>query len=67
MNVKTLKKEIEADTRKWKDLPCSWEGIINSKNDSLDSMQRPSKLQQNSSQTLKEQYSTSYRKAKNPA
>ena len=66
MNVKTLKKEIEADTRKWKDLPCSWEGIINSKNDSLDSMQRTSKLQQNSSQTLKEQYSTSYRKAKNP-
>jgi hypothetical protein len=23
---KTLKKEIEEDTRRWKDLPCSWIG-----------------------------------------
>ena len=23
-NFKTLKKDIEEDTRKWKDLPCSW-------------------------------------------
>ena len=23
---KSLKKEIEEDTRKWKDLPCSWIG-----------------------------------------
>ena len=23
-NFKALKKEIEEDTRKWKDLPCSW-------------------------------------------
>ena len=25
-NIKALKKEIEEDTRKWKDLPCSWIG-----------------------------------------
>jgi hypothetical protein len=30
-NYKTLKKEIEEDTRKWKDLPCSCIGIINVK------------------------------------
>ena len=28
-NFKSLKKEIEEDTRKWKDLPCSWVGGIN--------------------------------------
>ena len=28
-NFKSLKKEIEEDTRKWKDLPCSWVGRIN--------------------------------------
>ena len=28
-NFKSLKKEIEEDTRKWKDLPCSWIGKIN--------------------------------------
>ena len=28
-NLKALKKEIEGDTRKWKDLPCSWTGRIN--------------------------------------
>ena len=26
---KSLKKENEEDTRKWKDLPCSWVGKIN--------------------------------------
>ena len=26
---KTLKKEIEEDTNKWKHIPCSWIGIIN--------------------------------------
>lgn len=26
---KTLKKEIEENTRKWKDCPCSWTGRIN--------------------------------------
>ena len=28
-NFKSLKKEIEEDTRKWKDLPCSWIGRMN--------------------------------------
>jgi hypothetical protein len=28
MNYKTFKKEIE-DTRRWKGLPCSWIGRIN--------------------------------------
>ena len=28
-NFKSLKKEIEEDLRKWKDLPCSWIGKIN--------------------------------------
>ncbi|KAL6084019.1 hypothetical protein STEG23_029934 [Scotinomys teguina] len=28
-NFKTLKKELEEDLRKWKDLPCSWVGKIN--------------------------------------
>jgi hypothetical protein len=28
-NYKFLKKEIEEDYRKWRDLPCSWIGRIN--------------------------------------
>jgi hypothetical protein len=28
-NFKSLKKEIEEDIRRWKDLPCSWNGRIN--------------------------------------
>ena len=28
-NFKSLKKEIEVDLRRWKDLPCSWIGRIN--------------------------------------
>ena len=28
-NFKSLKKEIEEDIRKWKDLPCSWIVRIN--------------------------------------
>ena len=28
-NFKSLKKEIEEDTRKWKDFPCSWAGRSN--------------------------------------
>jgi hypothetical protein len=28
-NFKSLKKEIEKDLRRWKDLPCSWIGRIN--------------------------------------
>jgi hypothetical protein len=28
-NFKSLKKEVEEDLRRWKDLPCSWIGRIN--------------------------------------
>ena len=28
-NYKTLKKETEDDSKKWKDIPCSWIGRIN--------------------------------------
>ena len=28
-NYKTLKKEMEEDTSKWKNIPCSWIGRIN--------------------------------------
>ena len=28
-NYETLMKEIEDDTKKWKDIPCSWVGRIN--------------------------------------
>jgi hypothetical protein len=28
-NYKPLKKEIEENNRRWKDLPCSWIGRIN--------------------------------------
>jgi hypothetical protein len=28
-NFKSLKKEIEEDLRRWKNLPCSWIGRIN--------------------------------------
>ena len=31
-NCKTLMKEIEEDTNKWKDITCSWTGRINSVN-----------------------------------
>ena len=28
-NYKTLKKEIEDDTNKWKDIPCTWTELTN--------------------------------------
>jgi hypothetical protein len=28
-NFESLKKEIEEDIRRWKDLPCSWFGMVN--------------------------------------
>ena len=28
-NYKTLMKEIKDDTKRWKDIPCSWIGKIN--------------------------------------
>ena len=49
-NFKSLKKEIEEDTRKWKHLPCSWIGSINTvkmaiyQKQSINSMQSPSKI-----------------------
>ena len=55
-NFKSLKKEIEEDFRRWKDLPCLWIGRINivkkrlsCLKQSTDSMQSPSKFQLNSS------------------
>jgi hypothetical protein len=29
IRTSSLKKEIEEDLRRWKDLPCSWTGRIN--------------------------------------
>jgi hypothetical protein len=29
-NFKSLKKETEENIRRWKDVPCSWIGMINS-------------------------------------
>ena len=68
-NFKPLKKEIEEDTKKWKDLLCSCVGRINIVKMSVlpKAIYRfneiPSKYQENSSQTLKE-YSTLYTKQK---
>jgi hypothetical protein len=64
-NFKSLKKEIEEDIRRWKDLPCSWIGMTNivimatlSK-----AIYRfnviPIKIQLNSSKNLKEQSANS--------
>jgi hypothetical protein len=69
-NFKSLKKENEEKFKRWKDLPCSWIDKINTVKISIlpkaitDSMQSPSKFQHNSSQTWKEQLSTSYGKNK---
>jgi hypothetical protein len=69
-NSKSLKKEIEEDLRKWRDLPCSWIGRINivkmtiHQRLSIDSMQSLSKSQHNSSKTWKEQFSNSSGKEK---
>ena len=60
-NFKPLKKEIEEDTRKWKDLSCSWIGRINIVKMAIlpKTIYRfnaiPSKSHQNSPQTLREQ------------
>jgi hypothetical protein len=54
-NFKSLKREIEEDLRRWKDLPCSWISRINTvkmdilSKQSTDSMQSPSNFQLNSS------------------
>jgi hypothetical protein len=70
-NFKSLKREIQEDLKRWKDLPCSWIGKINIlkmailPKQSRDSMQIPTKFQHNSLQTWKEQFLTSYGKTKN--
>jgi len=49
-NFKSLKKEIEEDLRRWKNLPYSWIGRINIVKWPSCPMQSPSKFQLNSSQ-----------------
>ena len=62
----TLKKEIEEDIRRWKDLPSSWIRRINIMKvailpkQSTYSMQSPPKFQHNFSQKLKKQSSISF-------
>jgi hypothetical protein len=56
--LQLLKKEIEEDYRRWKDLLCSWIGRINIVKmailpKAIYQMQFPSKLQRLSSQRLK--------------
>jgi hypothetical protein len=65
-DFKSLMKEIEEDLRRWKDLPCSWIGRINivTMDILLKAIYRfnaipPSKLQLNSSQSLKGQFANS--------
>lgn len=52
-----MMKEIEDDTNKWENMPCSWIGIMLKcpyyPKQSKDSMQFPSKYQQNFSQKNK--------------
>jgi hypothetical protein len=53
-NYRTPKKEIEEDTRRWKNLPCSWIDRINIVKITMplkataESMQLPSKSQSHS-------------------
>ena len=69
-NFESLKKKIKDDTRKWNGLPCSWVGRINIVKMAIlpKAIYRfkaiPIKSQHNISQTLKEQFSTLYRKQK---
>ena len=42
---KTLLKEIADDTRKWKDIPCSWAGRVNTAQRNLQTQCSPIKTQ----------------------
>jgi hypothetical protein len=67
-----LKKGIKEDLRKWRDLPCSWIGIISIVKMTIlaEAIYRlnviPIRTQHNSSKTWKEQFSNTSGKAKNP-
>jgi hypothetical protein len=69
-NLKSLKKEIEEDLRKWRDLPCSWIGRINIVKMPIlpKAIHRFNaisiKIQHNSLKIWKEQFSSSSGKAK---
>jgi hypothetical protein len=68
-NFKSLRKEIEDDPRKWRDLPHGLVGLTQYKwlsyqKQSTDSMQSPSNFQHNSSKTWKEPISISCWKQK---
>jgi len=71
-DFKSLKKEIE-DIRKWRALPCSWIGRINTVKMAIlpkviyRSQCNPHQIpQHNSSKTWNEQFSNSSGKAENP-
>jgi hypothetical protein len=38
---KTQKRETEEDTKKWKDLPCSWTGRINIEKTAQENRKQP--------------------------
>ena len=62
-NCKTLMKEIEDGTKKWKDIPLSWIGrlnIIKLSKQSTYSMQYLSKLHQHFLQSWNKQYQNLY-------
>ena len=56
-NYKMLMKEIKDDTNRWKDIPCSWNGIIDTievnPRQSTDSMQSLPNYQGHFTQNLK--------------
>jgi hypothetical protein len=71
-NFKSLKKAIYEDIRRWKDLPCSWISTITIVKMAISSKATYIfnalliKILTQFLQTLKEQFSISYGKIKNP-